>query len=133
MDIEEARRRLAAHPPKGDPTTMAGETLKEKAARLRAEQGTDDHVRLVPQPDGTVLIWLPYVDYLDTQAGPVEVGLDLELAVQLLDELERYVAGRDESRQCPDSEFDGYGPQCQKRAGHNLCSFQEHPSTDPTA
>lgn len=31
---------------------------------------------------------------------------------------------------CPDSEFVDYGPQCTKRAGHNLCSFQEHP-TDP--
>lgn len=34
MDIEEARRRLAEHPPKGDPTAMPGETLDEKAARL---------------------------------------------------------------------------------------------------
>lgn len=34
MDIEEARRRLAANPPKGDPTAEPGETLAEKAARL---------------------------------------------------------------------------------------------------
>lgn len=27
-------------------------------------------------------------------------------------------------QQCPDSEFDGYGLQCQKEAGHNLCSFE---------
>jgi hypothetical protein len=27
--------------------------------------------------------------------------------------------------QCPDSEFDGYGLQCQKPAGHNLCTFEE--------
>jgi hypothetical protein len=30
--------------------------------------------------------------------------------------------------QCPNSEFDGYGLQCQKPAGHNLCSFEEQPS-----
>ncbi|MFJ2630887.1 hypothetical protein ACIO6U_02835 [Streptomyces sp. NPDC087422] len=32
--------------------------------------------------------------------------------------------------QCPNSEFDGYGRQCQKEAGHNLCSFEveEHRS-----
>lgn len=34
MDIEEARRRLAANPPHGDPTAEPGETLAEKAARL---------------------------------------------------------------------------------------------------
>lgn len=34
MDIEEARLRLAEHPPKGDPTAMPGETLDEKATRL---------------------------------------------------------------------------------------------------
>lgn len=39
MDIEEARRRLAANPPHGDPTAEPGETLDEKAARLRAENG----------------------------------------------------------------------------------------------
>lgn len=27
--------------------------------------------------------------------------------------------------QCPRSEFDGYGLQCQKPAGHNLCTFEE--------
>lgn len=27
--------------------------------------------------------------------------------------------------QCPNSEFDGYGLQCQKPAGHNLCTFEE--------
>lgn len=43
MDIEEARRRLAEHPPQGDPTTAAGETLDEKADRLRAEQGPCRH------------------------------------------------------------------------------------------
>lgn len=40
MDIEEARRRLAEHPLKGDPTAMAGETLEEKAERLGVEQGS---------------------------------------------------------------------------------------------
>ena len=30
--------------------------------------------------------------------------------------------------QCPRSEFDGYGLQCQKPAGHNLCTFEEQPS-----
>ncbi|MFI2437424.1 hypothetical protein [Streptomyces sp. NPDC018693] len=30
--------------------------------------------------------------------------------------------------QCPNSEFDGYGPQCQKPAGHNLCTFEEQPA-----
>jgi hypothetical protein len=37
MDIDEARRRLAEHPPTGDPTAEPGETLDEKAERLRAE------------------------------------------------------------------------------------------------
>jgi hypothetical protein len=37
MDIEEARRRLAANPPHGDPTAEPGETLDEKAARLDAD------------------------------------------------------------------------------------------------
>jgi hypothetical protein len=27
--------------------------------------------------------------------------------------------------QCPRSEADGYGHQCQKPAGHNLCTFEE--------
>ncbi|AVH59954.1 MULTISPECIES: hypothetical protein [Streptomyces] len=31
-------------------------------------------------------------------------------------------------QQCPASEFDGYGLQCQKEAGHNLCTFEERPS-----
>lgn len=43
----------------------------------------DDRVRVTAQPDGTALVWLPYVDYLDTQAGPVEVGLDEDVAAQL--------------------------------------------------
>lgn len=30
--------------------------------------------------------------------------------------------------QCPNSEFDGYGLQCQKPAGHNLCTFEEEPA-----
>lgn len=29
--------------------------------------------------------------------------------------------------QCPRSEGDGYGIQCQKPAGHNLCTFEETP------
>lgn len=44
-DIEEARRRLAAHPPQGDPTNVVRETLQEKAMRLcaahAAERATD--------------------------------------------------------------------------------------------
>lgn len=32
--------------------------------------------------------------------------------------------------QCPRSEFDGYGLQCQKPAGHNLCTFEEQPTTE---
>jgi hypothetical protein len=28
------------------------------------------------------------------------------------------------AEQCPRSEFDGYGLQCQKEAGHNLCTFE---------
>lgn len=35
-DIEEARRRLAERPLKGDPTAEPGETLDEKAERLGA-------------------------------------------------------------------------------------------------
>lgn len=93
MDIEEARRRLAAHPRHGDPTAQAGETLQEKAERLRAEQGlADDRVRVTAQPDGTAMVWLPYVDYLDTQAGPVEVGLDEDVAMQLWLALGRHLA-----------------------------------------
>jgi hypothetical protein len=30
--------------------------------------------------------------------------------------------------QCPRSEGDGYGLQCQKPAGHNLCTFEEQPA-----
>lgn len=90
-DVEEARRRLAQHPRKGDPTAMPGETLDEKAARLRAEQA-DDRVRLVLQSDGTVLIRLPYVDYLDTQAGPVELGLDDGLLRELHEALSHHLA-----------------------------------------
>ncbi|MFG3154252.1 hypothetical protein ACGF7W_19660 [Streptomyces sp. NPDC048219] len=30
--------------------------------------------------------------------------------------------------QCPRSEADGYGLQCQKPAGHNLCTFEEQPA-----
>ncbi|MFI5973536.1 hypothetical protein [Streptomyces sp. NPDC051452] len=32
--------------------------------------------------------------------------------------------------QCPRSEADGYGLQCQKPAGHNLCTFEEQPAAD---
>lgn len=52
----------------------------------------DDRVRIAAQPDGTALIWLPYVDYLDTQAGPVEVGIDNEVARQLYEQLGRHLA-----------------------------------------
>lgn len=93
MDIEEARRRLAAHPRKGDPTAEPGETLEEKAERLRGEQGpAADRVRVTVQPDGTALVWLPYVAYLDTQAGPVEVGIDEDIAMQLWLALGRHLA-----------------------------------------
>ncbi|WP_330328222.1 hypothetical protein [Streptomyces pseudovenezuelae] len=36
------------------------------------------------------------------------------------------------AEQCPRSEFDGYGLQCQKEAGHNLCTFEMpgHASTE---
>jgi hypothetical protein len=34
--------------------------------------------------------------------------------------------------QCPNSEFDGYGSQCQKEAGHNLCSFEVEQHSAPT-
>lgn len=30
--------------------------------------------------------------------------------------------------QCSESEFDGYGRQCEKPAGHNLCTFEEEPT-----
>lgn len=43
----------------------------------------DARVRVTVQPDGTALVWLPSVAYLDTQAGPVEIGLDREVLVQL--------------------------------------------------
>ncbi|GAX57278.1 hypothetical protein [Streptomyces olivochromogenes] len=33
-------------------------------------------------------------------------------------------------QQCPASEFDGYGLQCQKEAGHNLCTFEEPGQAD---
>lgn len=51
----------------------------------------DDRVRVTAQSDGTALVWLPWVDYLDTQAGPVEVGLDRELAVQLHEALSAHL------------------------------------------
>jgi hypothetical protein len=36
--------------------------------------------------------------------------------------------------QCPAAEFEDYGEQCQKPAGHNLCSFEEqHPDGTPPA
>lgn len=55
---------------------------------------TDDtKVRIHPQTDGTVLIWLPGVAYLDTQAGPVEIGLDREIAEQLRDLLDGWLIG----------------------------------------
>jgi hypothetical protein len=47
----------------------------------------DGRVRIAAQPGGTCLIWLPAVAYIDTQAGPVEVGLDDEVARQLWERL----------------------------------------------
>lgn len=52
----------------------------------------DARVRVTAQSDGTALVWLPYVDYLDTQAGPVEVGLDEDVARQLWLALGRHLA-----------------------------------------
>jgi hypothetical protein len=52
----------------------------------------DGRVRIAAQPGGTCLIWLPAVAYIDTQAGPVEVGLDDEVARQLWEALGRHLA-----------------------------------------
>lgn len=52
MDIEDARRRLAAHPRKGDPTAAPGETLEEKAERLGNAQGTHFWLMVVEDERG---------------------------------------------------------------------------------
>lgn len=57
MDIEEARRRLAEHPPKGDPTNITfGETLDEKAARLDREPPVPSQHQ--PRRGDAVEVWL---------------------------------------------------------------------------
>lgn len=51
----------------------------------------DETVRVADGRDGTAFIWLPDVDYLDTQAGPVELGLDRHIAEQLRDALDGWL------------------------------------------
>ncbi|MGW6455004.1 hypothetical protein ACWF94_03615 [Streptomyces sp. NPDC055078] len=41
------------------------------------------------------------------------------------------LVGPETWQQCPDSEFDGYGLQCQKEAGHNLCTFEQQGGATP--
>jgi hypothetical protein len=61
---------------------------------------TDDSVvRVTDGRDGTAFIWLPDVDYLDTQAGPVEVGLDRDIAEQLRDALDGWLIRQDHPMQ----------------------------------
>lgn len=55
----------------------------------------DDQVRVTEQPDGTDLIWLPHVAYLDTQAGPVELGIDRDIAEQLFHALGAHLTAAD--------------------------------------
>jgi hypothetical protein len=55
----------------------------------------DSIVRVTDGRDGTAFIWLPDVDYLDTQAGPVEVGLDRDIAKELFHALGAWLASPD--------------------------------------
>jgi hypothetical protein len=61
--------------------------------------GDQDNVVITDQPDGTALIWLPDVAYLDTQGGPVELGLDREIAEQLRNALDQWLSRQDYPRQ----------------------------------
>lgn len=58
----------------------------------------DGQVRVTEQPDGTDLIWLPDVAYLDTQAGPVELGIDRDITEQLFHALGAHLAGEELTR-----------------------------------
>jgi hypothetical protein len=57
----------------------------------------DDRVHITDGRDGTALIWLPTVDYLDTQAGPVKVGLDREIAAQLFQALGEFLCTHEQT------------------------------------
>lgn len=51
----------------------------------------EDQVSILESSPEGVRLLLPYVDYLDTQAGPVELGLDVPTATSLRNALDRYL------------------------------------------
>lgn len=102
MDIEEARRRLAANPPQGDPTAEPGETLAEKAARLDAD-----------------LAALPVLDLADFRQWLIDNGGAMRLALDAADltdaEVEaRLAAAHAQARQRP--------CVCIPQSWHNTCT-----------
>lgn len=56
----------------------------------------DEQVRVVDRGDDSALIWLPVVDYLDTQAYSAEVAIPREYAVELFHALGAWLAGPDD-------------------------------------
>ncbi|MEV8396312.1 hypothetical protein, partial [Streptomyces niveus] len=59
------------------------------------DQPETDAVHLIPTPDrpDEVRLYLPSVEYLDTQAGPVEIGLDRALWQEVVTALQSAVSG----------------------------------------
>lgn len=58
----------------------------------------DEQVRVVDHQPGEALLWLPSVDYLDTQAYSVEVAISRDHAEQLLHALGAWLAGPDSAQ-----------------------------------
>lgn len=68
MDVNEARQRLAESPPQGDPTEIAvGETLAERAARLRA------HLQEVAGSVEEFIEWGYLIEYPEGTRGAVSL------------------------------------------------------------
>jgi hypothetical protein len=56
----------------------------------------DEQVRVVGRGDDSALMWLPVIDYLDTQAYSAEVAIPREYAVELFHALGAWLAGPDD-------------------------------------
>lgn len=76
-----------------DPTLPSDlhERLTTPVLHGATREVSEDEVNILSSSAEGVRLLLPYVDYLDTQAGPVELGLDVPTATSLRDALDHYL------------------------------------------
>ncbi|BFP50054.1 hypothetical protein KCMC57_64220 (plasmid) [Kitasatospora sp. CMC57] len=107
-----------------DSGDTAEKDVRDALAKYRGEPtDPDNQVRITNGRDGTAFIWLPDVDYLDTQAGPVELGLDHQIAEQLRDALDGWLIRQDHPMQGCNTSI-----ACAMRNGCHRCQPREDKS-----